>query len=113
MGADEQILLDMLADEQEASTSSAGDTRAGYGAPLVVVDLGAFLAEPIPPRESLLSPILLEQSLAMIHAWRGVGKTHVALGIAYAVASGGSFLGWKAERPRKVLYLDGEMPATA
>jgi hypothetical protein len=25
-----------------------------------------------------------------------IGKTHVALGIAYAVASGGEFLGWKA-----------------
>jgi DNA-binding CsgD family transcriptional regulator len=42
---------------------------------------------------------------------RGVGKTHVALNIAYAVASGGEFLGWKADKPRGVLYLDGEMPA--
>jgi hypothetical protein len=49
----------------------------------------------------------------MIHAWRGVGKTHVALGIAYAIASGGTFLGWRAERWRKVLYLDGEMPGAA
>jgi putative DNA primase/helicase len=49
----------------------------------------------------------------MLHAWRGVGKTHVALGIAYAVASGGTFLKWKAPRPRRALYLDGEMPAVA
>jgi hypothetical protein len=65
------------------------------------------------PRERILSPWLLTQSLNMIYAWRGVGKTHVALGIAYAIASGGTFLGWQAERPRRVLYLDGEMPGAA
>ena len=81
--------------------------------PLVVTDLHAFLAEPIPPREPILAPIILSQSLSMIHAWRGVGKTHVALGIAYAVASGGDFLRWNAPIPRKVLYLDGEMPSPA
>jgi hypothetical protein len=80
---------------------------------LVVSDLHKFLAEVIPPRESILAPIIQTQSLSMIHAWRGVGKTHVALGIAYAVASGGEFLRWKAPAPRRVLYLDGEMPGAA
>jgi hypothetical protein len=65
------------------------------------------------PREHILSPWLLTQSLNMIYAWRGVGKTHVALGIGFAVASGGSFLGWKADKKRKVLYLDGEMPGAS
>jgi RecA-family ATPase len=49
----------------------------------------------------------------MIHAWHGVGKIRVALGIAYAVATGGEFLTWEAPRPRRVLYLDGEMPGSA
>ncbi len=78
---------------------------------LTVVELGTFLAESIPPREPILAPIIMRQSLTMIHAWRGVGKTHLGLGIAYAVASGGSFLRWGAERPHKIVYLDGEMPA--
>jgi putative DNA primase/helicase len=47
----------------------------------------------------------------MIHAPRGVGKTHVSIGIACAVATGTSFLRWNAPRPRKVLFVDGEMPA--
>jgi RecA-family ATPase len=47
----------------------------------------------------------------MIHAFRGIGKTHLALGVAYAIASGGELLCWKAEKPRNVLYVDGEMPA--
>ncbi len=35
----------------------------------------------------------------------------MALGIAWAAASGGSFLKRRAHRPHHVLYLDGEMPA--
>ena len=75
--------------------------------------LGEFLVKPFPARERILTPWLLTQSLSMIHAYRGVGKTHVAIGVAYAVATGGKFLAWEAERPRRVLYLDGEMPAPA
>jgi RecA-family ATPase len=47
----------------------------------------------------------------MLYGQRGLGKTHVALGIAYAVASGGAFLRWRAPVPRRVLYVDGEMAA--
>ena len=65
----------------------------------------------VPPREDILSPILQTQSLNMLFAKRGVGKTHVALGLSYAIASGGAFLKWQAAAPRKVLYIDGEMPA--
>src|SRR5262249_19317616 len=59
----------------------------------------------------LLDPILPSQGLCLLYAKRGVGKTHVALHIAYAVATGGTFLRWEATRPYKVLYIDGEMPA--
>jgi hypothetical protein len=47
----------------------------------------------------------------MLHAKRGVGKTHFGLSIAYAVATGGRFLKWHAPKARKVCYLDGEMSA--
>src|SRR3972149_5115748 len=80
---------------------------------LVVDDLHDFIARELPVREAMLSPWLLNQSLAMIHSWRGIGKTHVALGIAYAVASGGNFLDWSATAPKKVLFIDGEMPGSA
>lgn len=78
--------------------------------PPVVLDAAALLGREFQPREQLLAPWLTSQSLAMVYARRGVGKTHFALGVAYALASGGAFLDWKAPTPVRVLYLDGEMP---
>ena len=43
-----------------------------------------FVTRDIRPRERILAPWLLTQSLNMLYAWRGIGKTHVALGIGYA-----------------------------
>ncbi len=77
-----------------------------------VVSLHEFLELDIPKREMILDPFLFEKSLVLIYSKRGVGKTHVALGIAYAIAKGGSFLRWRAQTPRKVLYIDGEMTAS-
>jgi hypothetical protein len=75
---------------------------------LTVADM---LARDIPPRADLLAPVLKAGGLAMVYARRGVGKTYFALGLAHAVASGSSFLRWQATRPRRVLFVDGEMPA--
>jgi putative DNA primase/helicase len=80
---------------------------------LLAVNIGDFLSMDIPPREMVLAPVLPSQGLALLYAARGVGKTFVGLGIAYAVATGGKFLCWQAPAPRKVLHVDGEMPARA
>jgi hypothetical protein len=74
------------------------------------VNISELLQHEFPAREYILSPAFTLGSLNMIYAWRGIGKTHVALGIAYAAACGGRFLNWTAARPFRVLYLDGEMP---
>ena len=79
--------------------------------PLKVVDAHTFLGLNLPVRETLLSPWLLAQSLSMIYARRGTGKTMLALSLSYALASGADVLGWQAPKPRKVLYVDGEMLA--
>lgn len=81
--------------------------------PVVVVGARDLLSAEFPPREELLSPWLLSQSLVMIHSWRGIGKTHLALLITYALASGGQCLQWSATAPVSVLYIDGEMPGAA
>lgn len=81
--------------------------------PLKVVNLRELLSFDIPPRGHVLTPVIPEQGLAMLYAPRGTGKTFVGFHVAYAVASGGSVFAWKAERPRRTLYLDGEMPVSA
>ena len=78
---------------------------------LHVDDVLDFINEKLPERKVLLKPFLLERSINMIHAWRGVGKTHVCLGMATAEATGSVFLKWKAPQPSKVAYVDGEMAA--
>lgn len=77
------------------------------------LSVAQFLTLEIPGREMMLGPWLPEKGLAMIHSPRGVGKTHFATTAGYAVASAGAFLGFQAPRPRRVVYLDGEMPANA
>ena len=77
------------------------------------LDLQELFELKIKPREMLLKPIIPEKGLAMLYASRGTGKTHIALGIAYAVATGTAFLKWSAPKTRRVLLVDGEMPAAA
>ena len=74
--------------------------------PLGIDDL---LAMEIPERQLLLDPILPAKGLMMIHARRGGSKTFLALAIGLAVAGGTKLLRWSSPRPRRVLYVDGEM----
>jgi AAA domain/Homeodomain-like domain len=96
--------------ESKFHGSKATDTsiKAERGR-IVALDIDELLMREFPPMEPLLTPWLCKQHLSMVYAWRGVGKTHFALGVAYAVAGGGQFLKWKADKPRRVVYIDGEM----
>lgn len=76
---------------------------------LNAMNLRELLEMDITPTEMLLHPIIPKQGLGMLYAYRGRGKTFFALGIAYALITGGSFLKWKAARPHRVLLVDGEM----
>lgn len=80
---------------------------------LRAVSVTELLKLDVKEREMVLAPFLPTQGLAMLYSKRGVGKTFISLGIAVAVAGGTSFLKWKAPKPRRVLYVDGEMPLSA
>jgi len=71
-----------------------------------------LLAQNLPPRVMILEPVLSSKSLALVYGPRGIGKTFLGLGIAWAVSAGESFLKWCAPQPRRVLYVDGEMAAS-
>lgn len=75
------------------------------------LNLRDFLALELPPREMVIAPWLPAKGLAMIFAPRGIGKTLLGLSCAYAIAAGTKLLDWEAARPRRVFYIDGEMPA--
>lgn len=94
---------------REWTKPGTGEVEKDYPS-IVTLEIGELLQRDFPPKEALLSPWLRRQDLVMVYAWRGVGKTHFAMNVAYAVAGGGSFLCWKADKPRRVLYIDGEMP---
>lgn len=78
--------------------------------PPKAMDLHELAEHKFKERTPLLGNLLHSQDLAMVHAGRGIGKTHWALSVAFAVATGGTFLRWTALNARKVLYLDGELP---
>lgn len=109
------------AERDAAEHARRNDSRRGSPRPplyvpayqhgIKVLDGEELLTTQFPPRKTMMSPWLPDKGLAMIYAERGIGKTWIALSIAHAIASGGEFLCWTASRPRKVLYLDGEMPA--
>ena len=71
----------------------------------------ALNAMNIPERKTLLSPWLLQASVNMVFADRGIGKTYFCLSCAIALAEGSSFIHYNALKPVKVLYMDGEMQA--
>jgi DnaB-like helicase N terminal domain/AAA domain len=109
----EAITEAALKGDREAAIAHVAAVRADVSTSrgLRVLSIEELLARKIRPREMLLEPILPEQGLAMLYAYRGLGKTYLALGIAVAVASGTRFLRWTAPHPRRVLYVDGELPA--
>jgi len=71
-----------------------------------------FINKKYPPLINLLSPWLQQAGLNMVVAEAGAGKTYFCLNVAFALASGAQFLEYKAHKPVKVLYIDGEMKAS-
>jgi RecA-family ATPase len=64
----------------------------------------------IPSRAPILDQWFFEGDLGFIFAFRGTGKTFLAMAMSSAIANGGRCGPWQANGARKVLYIDGEMP---
>jgi hypothetical protein len=107
--ADLEALPRMTSFPATANAMLADPERPRLSVVTILGLVNAKLPTPVP----LLAPWLITQGLTLVHAWRGTGKTHFSLGVAYAVATAGTFLRWHAPRPHPVLFIDGEMPAVA
>jgi RecA-family ATPase len=60
----------------------------------------------------ILGKWMLERGSVMLCGRAGLGKTWASLGIAIACATLTPFLDWRPRgNPKRVLYIDGEMPA--
>lgn len=79
--------------------------------PLKAISMEDFLSSTLPERDYLLHPVIPEQGIVMLVAKRGIGKTFTALHMSLSVAGGLSLFNWHAPKARRVLYVDGEMPA--
>src|SRR5689334_15031900 len=64
----------------------------------------------IEPEDLLLGGVFSTTSVGMLAAETGKGKTMFSIALSFAMRLGRDFLHWKARRPCRVLYLDGEMP---
>ncbi|MGA2541693.1 MAG: AAA family ATPase [Verrucomicrobiota bacterium] len=64
----------------------------------------------IPPREPILGEWFRQGDLGFIFSPRGLGKTWLGMHIGRQCSEGGQVAVWKVHKPRRVLYLDGEMP---
>jgi AAA domain len=74
--------------------------------------LESWLKLSLPPRDHLLGELLCTTSRWILIGDTGIGKTLLALEIAAVVAAGTELLGWAGSgRPRRVMFIDGEMPA--
>lgn len=63
----------------------------------------------VPKREGILGEWFKEGDLGFVFGTRGLGKTWLAMLLARRIAEGGSVADWTVHKPRRVLYVDGEM----
>src|SRR5579864_1865914 len=72
--------------------------------------VSAWLEREIADPDFVLGEVFSTTTRIMLVASTGLGKTNLALAMAFAMAAGRGFLHWRgAGRPMRVLYVDGEM----
>ena len=76
-----------------------------------IVDHETFSILDLPQKRPILQPWLGEQTITLIHGWRGIGKTWFGMGLFDAITRGIPFGPWQVAFPVPCLYLEGEMAA--
>ncbi|GEM_PF-6057092 len=83
-----------------------------YDIDLQKLDFDQWEKRDLPPPDNLLGEVISTTTRALVIAPTGIGKTKFALAASTAIAGGYDFLDWRScGRPRRVLYIDGEMSA--
>jgi hypothetical protein len=98
----------------ESEFTGAADTKPEQTAapigniPLSVED---WLARVLPDLDRIIGEWFFTTSRTLLIGPTGVGKTNFSMAIAGHSAIGRNFLHWRAHRPSRILYIDGEMSA--
>lgn len=83
-----------------------------YDIDLQKLDFDQWEKRDLPPPDCLLGEIISTTTRALVIAPTGIGKTKLVLAASTAIAGDRGFLDWRTcGRPRRVLYIDGEMSA--
>jgi hypothetical protein len=87
--------------------------RAQKPAPIgdIPLTVDAWLARPLPELDRIMGEWFFTTSRTLLVGPTGVGKTNFGIAIAGHSAIGRNFLHWRACRPARILYVDGEMAA--
>jgi hypothetical protein len=67
------------------------------------------MARTIEPAQRLLGELFTNTARVLFSADTGAGKTMIGLSWAFAMSLGRDFMHWRADRPARVVYIDGEM----
>lgn len=79
---------------------------------IVAATAADFLIMKLDPLEFIIEPLLPLRGSGMIYSPPGLGKTHLALYMAYCIAIGApTCFVWDIPKARRVVYVDGEMDA--
>src|SRR5215469_18030826 len=78
-----------------------------------IIAAASMASIPIPPCEPIVGKWLKQGDLGFICGPRGLGKTWLAMLLARRCAEGGTLGDWTIHKPRRVLYVDGEMSMDA
>jgi AAA domain len=102
--------------EEPPPPNGPDDYFSGSTAERVTVDASAiphtiadWLARDLPPPDRVIGEWLTTTSRVIINAPTGLGKTNFVMALCAHAAAGQDFLHWRAHRPFRVLFIDGEM----
>lgn len=76
----------------------------------LVLSADELRATEVTEPEMLIEKIQKHRSLSLTHSETGVGKTRVMMHKGIAVVQGSDFLCYQVPQPRRVLFVDGELP---
>jgi hypothetical protein len=99
-----------MTDEFEGEWETmSGDEFAGRSSSLPPLTVKEWRSRELPPPDRLLGEWMSTTSRILLSGDTGMGKSSVSMAIAAHTAAGQDFLHWRAHRPARVLYIDGEM----